>query len=46
MECKKCGKTIADDVSFCTYCGARVDDKKTCLKCGAVIEDDMAFCPK
>lgn len=46
MECKKCGKTIADDSTFCIYCGARVDDKKTCPKCGTVIEDDTVSCLK
>lgn len=54
MYCNKCGKEIADNVDFCTYCGAKIEtvgqptvQKKVvmkCSKCGKVVESGMKFC--
>lgn len=44
MNCKNCGKEIADDAVFCKHCGKRTDGLKTCYKCGKDIEEDSAFC--
>lgn len=54
MYCNKCGKEIADDVSFCTSCGTKVDRKQpeneklvqvsVCSKCGQNADTNMKFC--
>ena len=42
MKCFHCGKTVADDVRFCKYCGTRL--RRTCAACGAALDDDARFC--
>ncbi len=54
MYCNKCGKEIADGVSFCTNCGGKVDASNNavihkefvmaCSKCGKVAEGGMKYC--
>ena len=47
MICNKCGKEIADDSAFCTFCGASVvkDQQLTCKQCGRPLEEGDQFCP-
>lgn len=54
MYCNKCGKEIADGVSFCTSCGEKVvassntvvhkEIVMVCSKCGKMAENSMKFC--
>ena len=44
MECKKCGSPVADGVSFCGNCGARVDGKVVCTACGKLNDEAHGFC--
>lgn len=43
--CIHCGKSIAEDMAFCPYCGKPQNDNR-CANCGAEIPDGAMFCPK
>ena len=44
MYCNQCGKEIANETEFCTYCGASVG--KVCTECGSPIFEGSHFCVK
>lgn len=44
LECKKCGAVIADESTFCSSCGSRVDGKKICNKCQNLNNEANTFC--
>ena len=53
MYCNKCGNEIAENVTFCSRCGEKVDVKQrevkmayvsVCSKCGQEAEGSMRFC--
>lgn len=46
MFCTNCGRQIADDSSFCPYCGKTTLFKETmyCPRCGKTLKDDSLFC--
>ena len=45
MVCKQCGAQNADNVKFCSACGARMeDDKVACKSCGQMNAKDAVFC--
>lgn len=44
MICKNCGKENEDGLTFCQYCGKRLDGKKICPNCGAVIDEEAKYC--
>jgi len=44
MTCDKCGKAIPEDAVFCSYCGARCDEKKVCRACGTELQKGQLFC--
>ena len=41
MYCNQCGKEIANETEFCTYCGASVG--KVCTECGSPIFEGSHF---
>lgn len=45
MKCNSCGKKIPDESKFCTYCGAKCEDKINCPECSALIDNNLKFCP-
>ena len=45
MECKKCGKTIADESVYCMFCGERADGKIVCGRCGKAVDGNAVYCP-
>ena len=45
MKCNSCGKKIPDGSKFCTYCGAKCEDKINCSECNALIDNNLKFCP-
>lgn len=45
MKCNSCGKKIPDGSKFCTYCGAKCEDKINCPECNALIDNNLKFCP-
>ena len=53
MKCQFCGKEIANDASFCTFCGKKQEKKveapkqeatDICVKCGTKLKADAKFC--
>lgn len=47
MRCKECGADLPDGVSFCRYCGSKVEqvkEKRFCPSCGASIVPGVKFC--
>ena len=44
-RCDKCGYEMADDVIYCSHCGARLDGKLTCINCGREVSKDDSYCP-
>lgn len=51
MYCNKCGNEIAENMKFCTQCGARRPEPdyviSVCSKCGQAINNDtMNFCTR
>lgn len=54
-NCPVCGKSIAGDGQFCSFCGSRVDNnislkpanvmpQITCCRCGKILDTDAKFC--
>lgn len=54
-NCTVCGKPIAGDGQFCSFCGSRIDNnislnytntmsQITCCRCGKVLDTDAKFC--
>lgn len=47
MRCRECGADLPDGVSFCRYCGSKVEpikEKRFCPSCGASIAPGVKFC--
>lgn len=47
MRCRECGADLPDGVSFCRYCGSKVEpikEKRFCPSCGASIVPGVKFC--
>ncbi len=44
MDCKKCGKPVAEGATFCGYCGVRVDGKIVCNVCGNLNDENFSYC--
>lgn len=54
MYCNNCGKEVADNMKFCTYCGEKIEwaEQPTvqkevgvkCSKCGNSVESGVRFC--
>ena len=47
MTCKYCGKQQPGGVSYCVYCGQKLDEEerpRRCLSCGAELPPGTAFC--
>lgn len=47
MRCRECGAELPDGVSFCRYCGSKVElvkEKRFCPSCGASITSGVKFC--
>lgn len=47
MRCRECGADIPDSVSFCRYCGSKVEpvkEKRFCPSCGASVAPGVKFC--
>lgn len=47
MRCRECGADLPDGVSFCRYCGSKVEsvkEKRFCPSCGASITPGVKFC--
>lgn len=48
LRCGKCGAVVSRDSSFCSACGAKIEEKAAdgprCEKCGAPITSWMRFC--
>ena len=44
MICRVCNKENADDATFCSQCGNRLDGKAFCPVCAKEIPADSAFC--
>lgn len=47
MKCRECGADIPDGVSFCRYCGSKVEpvnEKCFCPSCGSSITPGVKFC--
>lgn len=47
MRCRECGADLPDGVSFCRYCGSKVEpvkEKRFCPSCGASIAPGIKFC--
>ena len=47
MRCRECGADLPDGVSFCRYCGSKVEpvkEKRFCPSCGASIAQGVKFC--
>ena len=44
MNCKQCGAPAVEGATYCGYCGARVDGKKSCHACGKLNDERFAFC--
>ncbi len=46
MTCKYCGKQQPGGVSYCVYCGRKLDEERPrrCQSCGAELVPGTAFC--
>lgn len=42
--CKSCGKQIQENIKFCNFCGAKIEDTIICKNCGKVISSNAKFC--
>jgi hypothetical protein len=46
-RCQSCNREdLADDFSFCPYCGTQIREDNKCPECGYEITPDLNFCPK
>ena len=46
FTCPKCNTELADDVRFCSHCGAPVPTFVFCTQCGTRNNADFSFCQK
>jgi ribosomal protein L40E len=45
MLCKNCNQEVADNATFCTHCGTKVEIAPFyCQKCGAMNDGNARFC--
>lgn len=42
--CEKCGKKLAENARFCSYCGVKQPKRPKCVKCGTELPPDAMFC--
>lgn len=42
--CEKCGKKLAENSRFCSYCGVKQPKRPKCVKCGTELVPDAMFC--